>query len=87
MGDPALLLMDEPLEGLAPKIVDALLLTVQRLIREEALAVMLVEQYARLALEVTDRALVLSRGRVVFAGASQELLDDAARLASLIAVQ
>jgi branched-chain amino acid transport system ATP-binding protein len=87
MGDPALLLMDEPLEGLAPKIVDALLLTVQRLIREEALAVMLVEQYARLALEVTDRALVLSRGRVMFAGASQELLDDAARLASLIAVQ
>jgi branched-chain amino acid transport system ATP-binding protein len=87
MGNPSLLLMDEPLEGLAPIIVDAILLAMQRLIREEALTVVLVEQSARLALEVTERAMVLNRGRVVFSGASAELLADSDRLASLIAVQ
>jgi len=87
MGNPSLLLMDEPLEGLAPIIVDAILLAMQRLIREEALTVVLVEQSARLALEVTERAMVLNRGRVVYSGASAELLADSDRLASLIAVQ
>jgi len=87
MGNPALLLMDEPLEGLAPIIVDALLLVMQRLIREESLTVVLVEQSAKLALEVTERAIVLNRGRVVFSGASAELLADPKRLADLITVQ
>ncbi len=86
MGNPALLLMDEPLEGLAPIIVDGLLVVLQRLIRDEALTVVLVEQSARLALEVTDRALVLNRGRVVFSGPSAELRGDQAQLAKLIAV-
>ena len=87
MGNPALLLMDEPLEGLAPIIVDALLLAMQRLIREEALTVVLVEQSARLALEVTEHAMVLNRGCVVYSGPSDELLADSKRLANLIAVQ
>jgi branched-chain amino acid transport system ATP-binding protein len=84
MGDPALLLLDEPLEGLAPIVVTALLQALQRLIREEALAVVLAEQSARLALEVTQDALVLSRGRTIHRGASAELLADPARLAGLI---
>ncbi len=84
MGDPALLLLDEPLEGLAPIIVDTLLAAIERLAREESLTVVLVEQSARLALEVTAHALVLNRGRVVFSGASSELLADPARLAGLI---
>ena len=87
MGNPALLLMDEPLEGLAPIIVDTLLLAMQRLIREESLTVMLVEQSARLALEVTERAMVLSRGCVVYSGPSAALLADPERLANLVAVQ
>ena len=86
MGNPALLLMDEPLEGLAPIIVDALLLVLQRLIREESLTVVLVEQSARLALEVTERVIVLNRGCVVFSGPSAELRADPTRLAKLIAV-
>jgi branched-chain amino acid transport system ATP-binding protein len=86
MGNPALLLMDEPLEGLAPIIVDALLVVLQRLIREESLTVVLVEQSARLALEVTDRVIVLNRGRVVYSGPSATLRGDPARLAELIAV-
>jgi branched-chain amino acid transport system ATP-binding protein len=87
MGNPALLLMDEPLEGLAPIIVEALLEAMQRLIREEALTVVLVEQSAKLALEVTDSALVLSRGRIVHRGPSAELLADPARLAALVVAQ
>jgi branched-chain amino acid transport system ATP-binding protein len=84
MGDPALLLLDEPLEGLAPIIVDTLLAAIQKLTREESLTVVLVEQSARLALEVTADALVLSRGRIAFNGPSAGLLADPARLASLI---
>jgi branched-chain amino acid transport system ATP-binding protein len=87
IGNPSLLLMDEPLEGLAPAIVESLLLVIQRLIREEALTLILVEQSARLALQVTERALVLSRGRIVHSGASAELLADPARLAGLVVGQ
>jgi branched-chain amino acid transport system ATP-binding protein len=87
VGNPALLLLDEPLEGLAPIIVDALLAVIARLIREEALAVILVEQSARLALEVTERAVVLNRGRIVYSGASAELLVNPERLAGLVGAQ
>jgi branched-chain amino acid transport system ATP-binding protein len=84
MGNPSLLLLDEPLEGLAPIIVDALLAALERLIRQEALTVVLVEQSAKLALQVTREALVLNRGRVAHHGPSAELLADPARLTSLI---
>ena len=84
MGNPSLLLMDEPLEGLAPIIVETLLKALTRLIREESLTVLLVEQHARVALEVTQSAIVLNRGRVSFLGTSAELLADPARLTNLI---
>jgi len=84
MGNPTLLLMDEPLEGLAPIIVESLLKALARLIREEALTVVLVEQHAKLALEVTQDALVLNRGRVSYLGKSAELLADPQRLTNLI---
>jgi branched-chain amino acid transport system ATP-binding protein len=83
-GNPTLLLMDEPLEGLAPVIVKTLLAAIERLIREESLAVILVEQHAKVALAVTERALVLSRGRVIHSGASAELAADPQRLAALV---
>lgn len=84
MGDPALLLLDEPLEGLAPIIVQSLLQSIERLIREEALTVILVEQSAKLALEVTQTALVLNRGRIAYSGKSAELLADPERLSALV---
>ena len=84
MGDPALLLLDEPLEGLAPIIVQSLLASIRRLIRDEGLTVILVEQSAKLALEVTDQALVLNRGRIAFAGPSAELLLNPERLSALV---
>jgi branched-chain amino acid transport system ATP-binding protein len=84
MGNPSLMLMDEPLEGLAPIIVETLLKALVRLIREESLTVVLVEQHAKVALEVTQDALVLNRGRIIYQGPSAELLADPARLTSLI---
>ena len=86
MGNPVLLLMDEPLEGLAPVIVDALLSGLDRLKREDGLALLLVEQHARLALEFAENAIILDRGAVVFSGVSRPLLEDPDRLASLIGV-
>ena len=84
MGNPTLLLMDEPLEGLAPIIVEALLKSLQRLMAEDELAVILVEQHAKLALQVTEQALVMSRGRIIHHGASRELLADPERLGRLV---
>ena len=86
MGDPALLLLDEPLEGLAPVIVDALLAAMHRLRTDEGLAMLLVEQHARLALEFAPETAVLNRGRVVYHGTSQALLGDQQRLAELVGV-
>jgi branched-chain amino acid transport system ATP-binding protein len=87
MGNPSLLLMDEPLEGLAPIIVEALLISLRKLASEDSLALVLVEQHAKLALEVTQTAVVLNRGRVTYAGPSAGLLADPQRLTSLVLAQ
>ncbi len=86
MGNPSLLLLDEPLEGLAPVIVDALLLALHRLREDDGLAIVLVEQHARLALEFANSAVVLDRGRLVHAGDSRTLIAEPDRLAELIGV-
>jgi len=86
MGNPTLLLMDEPLEGLAPVIVDALLAGLDRLKREDELALLLVEQHAQLALELAQNAIVLDRGVIVFTGASRELREAPQRLNTLMGV-
>ena len=86
MGNPALLLMDEPLEGLAPVIVDGLLAAFERLKRDTDLALVLIEQHARIALEFAIAAIVLDRGNIVFSGASRDLLAAPERLGSLLGV-
>jgi branched-chain amino acid transport system ATP-binding protein len=86
MGSPSLLLMDEPLEGLAPIIVEALLASLKKLVAEDALAIILVEQHAKVALAVTQTALVLNRGRMAYYGKSADLLADPQRLTTLVAV-
>jgi branched-chain amino acid transport system ATP-binding protein len=86
MVNPSLLLMDEPLEGLAPVIVDTLLASLDRLQREDELAVLLVEQHAKLALELAQLAIVLDRGVVVFSGPSRDLFANPERLGALISV-
>ncbi len=87
MGNPAVLLMDEPLEGLAPVIVDIVLKGIDRLRREEDLTLLLVEQHARLALAVCERAIVLDRGKIVHEGASRDLLASPERLAALMGAE
>lgn len=72
MGDPQLIIIDEPAEGLAPKLVDALGVFL-KLLKSEGVAVLLIEQKLTLALSVADRCAVLGRGRTVFVGTPAEL--------------
>ena len=74
MGSPTCLLLDEPFEGLAPVIVDGLLDALLRLRRESGLSLIVVEQHAKLALELAEQAVVLERGRVRLAGSREALL-------------
>jgi len=84
MTNPALLLLDEPLEGLAPVIVEELARVIARMKGEEGMALILVEQHARFALELTEHALVLERGRIAHAGPSAHLIRDTAVLERLL---
>mgnify|MGYP000933119529 FL=1 len=84
--NPQILLLDEPLEGLAPIIVDELLAALRKIIREEKMSVILVEQSARKILPLTDRALILERGSIAWTGSSAALLEDREALATLLAV-
>jgi branched-chain amino acid transport system ATP-binding protein len=86
MTNPKLLLLDEPMEGLAPIIVQELIRVIGRIVAEREFAVIVVEQHARLALGVTTEAIVLDRGRIVHRAPSEALLNDPATLDRLIAV-
>ena len=80
MTNPALLLLDEPLEGLAPIIVEELVRGLRKMIKDEGTAVILVEQHAELALSLTEHAVLLERGAIVHRARSQDLLKDHATL-------
>ncbi len=84
--NPTVLLMDEPTEGLAPVIVDALVEVMQRLRTQGGLTMILVEQNSRVAFAFSERTVVMDRGRIVFDGASTELKADPERLAAFIGV-
>ena len=86
MVNPSLLLLDEPMEGLAPIIVQELMGVIRDLLTESGMAVIVVEQHAKLALSLTRNALVLERGRVVHRSPSDALLADPATLHRLVAV-
>ena len=84
--NPRLLLLDEPLEGLAPIIVEELLAALTRIVREERLSAIIVEQNPARILPITDHAIVLERGTVVHSANSVELLGDRATLDRYLAV-
>jgi branched-chain amino acid transport system ATP-binding protein len=87
MTNPALLLLDEPLEGLAPIVVEELAAAIRRMASEDSMAFILVEQHADIALSLTRNAIVLERGRIVYNGASASLLADHAALDRLIGLR
>ena len=84
--NPRLLLLDEPLEGLAPIIVKELLAQIARVVRDEGVSAIIVEQNPRLILPITTHAVVLDRGAIVHEGDSAELLADRERLDRWLAV-
>ena len=84
--NPRLLLLDEPLEGLAPIIVEELLRSIARVVRDEGMSAIIVEQNPRLILPITQRAVVLDRGTIVHRGSSDELLADRHTLEKFLAV-
>jgi branched-chain amino acid transport system ATP-binding protein len=87
MTNPTVLLMDEPTEGLAPVIVQALTQVMARLRSEGGLSIVLVEQNSRVALDFAARTVVMDRGKLVYDGPSERLRKDPEYLASLIAAQ
>ncbi len=84
--NPRLLLLDEPLEGLAPIIVEELLKAIRRITREEGLSAIIVEQHPQAILAISDSAMVLDRGTVVHRGTAQEMREDPALLDRLLGV-
>lgn len=86
MTNPRILLLDEPMEGLAPLIVNELREVLRGLVREAGLAVVVVEQHALLALELTQRAVVLDRGQIVHQSDSESLIRHPETLQRLVGI-
>jgi branched-chain amino acid transport system ATP-binding protein len=84
--NPRLLLLDEPLEGLAPMIVAELLAAIRRVAREEGLSSIVVEQHPHMVLQVTDDTIVLDRGGIALRSSSAALLADASPLDAWLGV-
>jgi branched-chain amino acid transport system ATP-binding protein len=84
--NPRLLLLDEPLEGLAPIICEELLKAIVRITRDEGLSAIIVEQHPQAVLAISHQSVVLDHGKVVFSGAATILREDPARLDQLIGV-
>lgn len=75
MGNPELIIIDEPTEGLAPKIVELVAQYLQKL-KQRGLSVLLIEQKLTIAMDISDRVLVMGHGRIVFEGRPQDLNED-----------
>jgi branched-chain amino acid transport system ATP-binding protein len=85
VGNPRVLLLDEPSEGLAPQIVEEVAAALRRL-KESGLSILLVEQNTKLALGLADRVVVLNTGRVVYDGPGEAIQDDDAFLSQHLGV-
>jgi branched-chain amino acid transport system ATP-binding protein len=84
--NPTILLMDEPTEGLAPILVEALIAVLAKLQTQSGLSIILVEQNSRVALTFSPRTVILDKGRIVYDGESEPLRTDPDRLAKLIGI-
>jgi branched-chain amino acid transport system ATP-binding protein len=84
--NPRIMLLDEPLEGLAPILVEELLVALQRIIREEGISAILVEQNAKKILGIVDQAVIIERGGIVHKSDSATLRNDQATLETYLGV-
>jgi branched-chain amino acid transport system ATP-binding protein len=87
MTNPALMLLDEPFEGLAPVIVDELIAAIKSMLLDRSIAILLVEQHTDIALDLTAEAIVLERGAVAHRAASAVLQNDTATLERLVGLR
>ena len=86
MTNPSLLLLDEPLEGLAPVIVEELIAAIKLMVADKSTAIVLVEQHTDIALELTEDAIVLERGAIAWSGKSSDLAKDSATLDRFVGI-
>src|SRR5690606_8906147 len=84
LGNPKLVLMDEPSEGLAPRVVEQLADVLKTIIADGTLTMLLVEQRIDVAMELSSRFAIMDRGRIIHTGQSQDVLDGRTKLADLI---
>jgi branched-chain amino acid transport system ATP-binding protein len=87
MTNPSLLLLDEPLEGLAPIIVEELVAAIRRMVADEGTALVLIEQHAEVALSLTSDAVIMERGAIVHRALSADLLRDTVTLDRFIGLR
>jgi branched-chain amino acid transport system ATP-binding protein len=85
LGSPGLVLLDEPSQGLAPRVVQQVLSTIG-ILKREGIAVLVVEQNPMAALSVSDRVYVMDKGKIVHAGGARELLEDGALRTRLLGI-
>jgi len=85
--NPKLLLLDEPLEGLAPIVVEELLRAIRRITREEGMSAIIVEQHPQAILAISHHAVVLDQGRVIHSGNAADLLQQTDLLDRLLGVK
>ncbi|RYF32000.1 MAG: ABC transporter ATP-binding protein [Comamonadaceae bacterium] len=84
LGNPRVLLMDEPFEGLAPIVVEQLVDSIRKIVASGSVALLLVEQRVDIALDLSQRCVVMDRGRCVFEGLSQDVTEEGPALAALM---
>lgn len=87
MGNPSLLLMDEPMEGLAPIIVELIVDSLKRIRKESLITILLVEQHVDIAMEFTNRLIVLDRGAVIFNAADGQQVVEQSFVEKLVGVE
>jgi branched-chain amino acid transport system ATP-binding protein len=87
MGNPSVLLLDEPLEGLAPVIVDYIVEVINRIRSEDNMSIVIVEQHVEIALQFSNRVMVMDRGKVVYENVSSDIKPDRAAIEGFIEVR
>lgn len=86
VGNPRVLLLDEPTEGLSPLIVESLVQSIREIL-QHGMAVLLVEQHLEVAMALSDKCVVMDRGQTVYSGSADDLKQRRSEVEMLIGVQ